>query len=168
MKTSGKLYANQNWIHFSFSWCTYSGSKSMHQISFTQHKHWYMICAGFHGERDIWNLVQTYGMQTNFRPVQTFCTPEVGTHNKEESCKFLFVHILSNDGIYAYWIPWTSFESWGFGPKIGLDGLHCLAQVRTDLPPDWWMVVKYESLHTACTKMQVSIFCRCWQLPQFH
>ena len=53
--------------------------------------------------------------------------------NKEESCKFLFAHILSNDALDAYRIPSASFESWDFGPKIGLDGL---AQVWTPLPPD--------------------------------
>ena len=53
--------------------------------------------------------------------------------NKEKSCKFLFVHILSNAALYAYRIPLVSFESWDFGPKIGLDGL---AQVWTPLPPD--------------------------------
>ena len=30
----------------------------------------------------------------------------------------------------------ASFESWDFGPKIGLDGLHGLDQVWTPLPPD--------------------------------
>ena len=55
---------------------------------------------------------------------------------KEESCKFLFAHILSNDTLYAYRIPLASFESWDFGPKIGLDGLDGLAQVWTPLPLD--------------------------------
>ena len=72
-------------------------------------------------------------MHTNFRPVQTFCAPEVGTH---VSVKFLFAHILSNDALHAYRIPLASFESWDFGPKIGLDGLDGLAEVWTPLPPD--------------------------------
>ena len=74
-------------------------------------------------------------MQTNFRPVQTFCRDPYFC-KKEESCKFLFAHILSNDALYAYRIPLVSFESWDFGPKIGLDGLDGLAQVWTPLPPD--------------------------------
>ena len=44
--------------------------------------------------------------------------------------------MISNDALYAYRIPWASFESWDFGPKIGLDGLHGLAEVWTPLPPD--------------------------------
>ena len=55
---------------------------------------------------------------------------------KEESCKFLFAHILSNDALYACRIPLASFESWDFGQKIGLDGLDGLDQVWTPLPPD--------------------------------
>ena len=55
---------------------------------------------------------------------------------KEESCKFLLAHILSNDALYACRIPLASFDSWDLGPKIGLDGLHGLAQVWTPLPPD--------------------------------
>ena len=57
---------------------------------------------------------------------------------KEESCKFLFAHILSNDAVYACRIPLASFESWDFGLKIGLHGLHGLDQVWTPLPPDEW------------------------------
>ena len=37
---------------------------------------------------------------------------------KEESCKFLFAHILSNDVLYACRIPLASIESWDFGPKL--------------------------------------------------
>ena len=37
-------------------------------------------------------------------------------------------------------IPLASFESWDFGPKIGLDGLHGLAQVWTPLSPDGGIV----------------------------
>ena len=55
---------------------------------------------------------------------------------KEESCIFLFAHILSNDALSDYRIPLASFESWDFGAKIGLDGLDGLAQVWTPLPPD--------------------------------
>ena len=55
---------------------------------------------------------------------------------KEVSCKFLFAHILSNDALYACRIPLEKFESWDFGPKIGLDGLDGLDQVWTALPPD--------------------------------
>ena len=81
-------------------------------------------------------MVQTSGMQTSFRPVQIFCTPEVGTHisvikkNLANSCwgisllKMLFMPIESPDRVSKVGI---------FGPKLGLHGL---AQVWTPLPPD--------------------------------
>ena len=43
---------------------------------------------------------------------------------------------FSNDALYACRIPLASFESWDFGPKIGLDGLDSLAQVSSPLPLD--------------------------------
>ena len=81
-------------------------------------------------------------MQNNFRPVQTICTPKFTKRwdpylcKKEESCKSLFTQVPSNDALYTCRIPFASSETWGFGPKIGLNGLHGLAQVWTPLPPD--------------------------------
>ena len=74
------------------------------------------------------DLVQTICMQTNFRPVQFFCTPERSRSwdpyfkfcKKEESCKFLFAHILSNDALHLGFCPenWFGWFAW-FGS--GLD-----------------------------------------------
>ena len=107
----------------------------MHQRSFTQHKHSYMHAKLRKGHlRFRPNLLHANQIQARPNLLHTRCWDPYFC-KKEESCKFLFAHILSNDALHAYRIPSASFESWDFGPKIGLDGLHGLAEVWTPLPP---------------------------------
>ena len=63
----------------------------MHQKSSTQHKHSYMQTVTSNEEEGILSLVQTHGMQTNSRPIQTFCTPEVRTHTDISAIKKILV-----------------------------------------------------------------------------
>ena len=108
----------------------------MHQKSFTQHKHSYMQAEWRKGHLRFGpNLLHANQFQASPNLLQTkrwdpyLC-------KKEESCKSLFVQVPSNDALYTCQIPLASYESWDFGPKIGLDGLDGLAQVWTPLPPN--------------------------------
>ena len=111
-------------------------------------------------ENDTWDLVQTFCIQTNFRPVQTFCTPEVWDPyfcKMEESCKPVRAYPFKWSPSRASQIPLASFEGWDFGPKIGLDGLHGLAQVWTPLP----LEVVYDKLLVRPTS-EAETLC-CWR-----
>ena len=144
MQTSGKLYAIQNWIHISISCNTCSGSKSMHQKSFTQHKHSYMQ-AGWQK----WhlrfgpNLLDANQFQARPNLLHTRSW-DGGTHisvkrkNLANSCSRISFQMIP---FYACRIPLASFESWDFGPKIGLHGLDGLAQVWTAFPPYVWFYI---------------------------
>ena len=97
-----------------------------------------------------------------FKPIsgqsKPFAHQKCGTHIsvKWKNLANLFAHILSND-LQASQIPLASFEGWDFGPKIGLDGLHGLAQVWTPLP----LEVVYDKLLVRPTS-EAETLC-CWR-----